>query len=158
VDSAAATSLQGAYRPPSVEDYGTLVELTAAFDPDMLNTVVKSTLTLAQVSAVVPGGEVLPGSESGGTTGAPNLGDTGTGTGTVPTGAGGGGGGGTLGQGAGGGDTGGGGAGGGSGAGDGGAGGKLPFSGYQALLVAGLGAALATAGAKARATLRRTAD
>jgi len=50
-----------AYPAPTIEDYGSLVELTAAFDPDLVGSVAKG-LSLAVVSAAF-----LPGMESSST-------------------------------------------------------------------------------------------
>ena len=116
------------YSAPLIEDYGSLTDLTASFDPDMVASGAGG-LSLAVVSAVLrertsSSSTVLDERISGG---------------------------------GGGGSSGGGGAGaGGGGTGDGsGAGGRLPFSGYAVFVTAAVGAGLASAGAGTRAALRR---
>ena len=146
-----------AYSAPIVKDHGTLVELTQDFDADFVGSVAKI-VTLAAVSPPM-----------GGETPGPNPGDDGDvggrqDTGGTPTdGVDGvdGEDGGELGQresGDGGGNGGGSGGGGGAlpvGAGGGGGGGKLPFTGFPAVALAGVGAAMTTAGFVARQKLRR---
>ena len=116
------------YSAPLIEDYGSLTDLTASFDPDMVASGAGG-LSLAVVSTVLrerisSSSTVLDERISGG---------------------------------GGGGSSGGGGAGaGGGGTGDGsGAGGRLPFSGYAVFVTAAVGAGLASAGAGTRAALRR---
>ena len=144
----------GTYVPPAIEDYGSLVELTAAFDPDLLNTVAKSALSLAVVSTPIPPGNVpdsgvLPETLTSTPTGTETVGQTGPGGGSGSGAPGG-----TVGQGAAGVGSGGGGSGS-AGAGGSAAGGRLPFTGYTVVLTAAVGAAIAGAGTSARSALRR---
>jgi len=142
-----------------VVDHGSLVDLTADFDVNFVGSLAK-TVVLAQISnpmpvpggdspGSAPSGDVLPFGDSGqpvagdGPSGEV-LGDREAGGGAAPGGGSGGGGA----------------AGGGSGGGGGAAGtaekgGKLPFTGYAALAVAGLGAAFTTTGVAIRSALRR---
>lgn len=162
------------YSEPRITDYGTLVELTADFDLNFAGSVARA-VTLAQVSmpigdlpgevgeptivnepeptivdnppdttivnnppsgdaGVLPGGPIEGGGPGGG---APSGGGEVRGDG--PIGGGGGAPGGAAGV----------------PAAGGGAGGKLPFTGYPALLAAGAGALLTTAGVVVRSKLRR---
>lgn len=153
----------GTYSEPRIEDFGTLIDLTAAFDPDTLGDLAKGALSMAAVSVPMSGGGTLPGTGGGGGGGgttptSETLGQGGSGGGSTPGTSGGGGGdsggsAGAQGSGAGGGPGGGGSEGGGS---DGG--GRLPFSGFSVILTAALGAVLAGGGARARSVLRRKPD
>lgn len=137
------------YASPRIEDYGSLTDLTASFDPDTVASLAQGagSLSLAVVSVVMVRRESSSSSsvlderisrrEGGGDSSV--LDDR------VAGGRSGGGGVGS---------SGGGGTGGGEGAGSGG-GGRLPFSGYSVFVTAAVGAALASAGAGARAALRR---
>lgn len=134
------------YSAPLIEDYGSLTDLTASFDPDMVASFAQGAggLSLAVVSAVLPdrssssSSTVLEKRISGGGGSSRVLDERISGGG-------------------GGGSSGGGGAGaGGGGTGDpSGAGGRLPFSGYAVFVTAAVGAGLASAGAGTRAALRR---
>jgi hypothetical protein len=125
---------QTRYSRPQVRDYGTLLELTAAVDVNLVGAM--GNVVMAAMSNPL-GSPVAtdPSNYSGG--------------------------GGVLGGGAGGGGAGGGGAGHGSGGGiaglfgGGGPSGKLPFSGFPVVLLAAIGAMMASAGAILRAMVRR---
>ena len=113
------------YAPPQVTDYGTLLELTSHIDVNFTGAV--SSLVLAAMSGPL-------GAVSGTGSGSPG-GNGGAGGVTQAAGPHGGGGiGGLLGP---------------------VGGGKLPFTGFPTLLVAAIGAALASAGATIRMLLRR---
>jgi hypothetical protein len=130
------------YSPPVVKDYGTLLELTAALDVNVMGAI--SNLAMAAVSGPI-GGPNTPGAP-GGTGGTGNLlgGHVSDGIGNAPAGgnspgnAGGGGHGGIVGL-----------VFGGKGA------GKLPFTGFPVVLIAAFGAAFASTGAAIRSLLRR---
>ena len=144
------------YTPPAVTDYGTLLELTAHVDVNLVG--LASNIVMAAMSGPTGGG---PGNTPDGTVLTPGPGGGGgTITPDVPTGNGGtatgnevagrtatGGGGGSGGGGAGGGGL--------AGAAVGGGDGKLPFTGYPIMLAAGAGAALTSAGVLLRSKLRR---
>ncbi len=114
-----------AYEKPEVRDYGTLLEVTSHIDVNFLGAV--SNLVLAALSGPLP----PKGTISQTTAGASGVhgGGPGGGAGGAH------GGGGILGLGSG--------------------GGKLPFTGLSTVLVAAVGAALASAGASLRVLLRR---
>jgi len=142
------------YLEPRLEDYGSLTDLTAAFDADTLTHVAKGAISLAVVSTL-PGGGILPGTGGGAGTGTPGTGVMGEnvsgGNGAPGTngtngaqGSEGGGGGETAGVGAS--------SGGGGGS---GSGGRLPFTGLNVILIASVGAGLTATGARARRALRR---
>lgn len=149
-----------AYSRPRVTDHGSLVALTADFDANFVGSVAKVVL-MAQVSmplvtpgddgSFVPSGDVIPDDGSGGTVPDTTPGGGGGGGG-VPSVPGSDGGGASPGGGEGGGGT--------APAGGGVAvaadqGGKLPFTGYAVLVVAGVGAAFTSTGVAVRAALRR---
>jgi hypothetical protein len=124
------------YRPPQLKDYGTLLELTAAVDVNFVG--MASNVVMAVMSNPISG---TPWAND------PSLH---SGAGEVLGGA------------AGGGSGGGGGASGGGGAGGiahlfggGGGGGKLPFTGFPVVLLAAIGAMVASAGAALRSLVRR---
>ena len=149
------------YTPPHVADYGTLLELTAHVDVNLVG--MASNIVMAAISGPTGtpnngggGGNNFvpdpPGTGGGGTTFSPD----------VPTGNGGGASPGDASEVASGGASGGGGAGGGggglSGAVTGGEGKKLPFTGYPIMLAAGVGAAMTSMGLALRKKLRSEAD
>jgi len=99
------------YIAPQVRDYGTLVELTAAVDINLVGAA--GNLVMAAMSAPIAPGGAVEGQVGGGGVGhggALNLAEPG-------------------------------------------GGGRLPFTGLSALLVAGVGAALASVGAALRALI-----
>jgi hypothetical protein len=117
------------YGRPQVSDYGTVVDLMAAFDLSFVGSAAKG-LAMAAVSAPVAGGG---GAQHGGVlSGGPVSGGSDGGAGgagkSIVGGIGG-----LLGGGP----------------------GKLPFTGYPAVLAAALGALLATVGGIIRSVLRR---
>lgn len=125
------------YTQPQVRDYGTLLEVTSHIDVNFVSGV--ANLVMAAMSGPLGAtgntqgnGVTIPGG-SGGVGGVAGSG----GTGGVAGGGPGGGGGGLLGLGA------------------NGGGGKLPFTGFPTILVASIGAALASTGAALRLLLRR---
>ena len=157
------------YTPPQVRDYGTLLQLTADLDVNLVG--VTSRLVMAAMSGPTGGGPGGPGGTPENTVLTPNPGGGGVG-GTItpdgPTGNGGGatpggvnevadrdasGGGGSRGGGAGGGGAG----GGGLGAAAAGEQRKLPFTGFPVLLAASVGAVLTSGGVLLRSKLRRRA-
>jgi hypothetical protein len=139
------------YRPPSIEDYGTLEELTA--DSSLLSPLGLGGTMAAVTAPIVPGGGGGGGGGGQGTTSpvgatSPEV-DFGGGD-VVQTGGenaspgGGGGGGGAGGPG---------GAGGG-GSGGGGGGGELPFTGFPAVFAGAVGGVMTATGAAIRRALR----
>ena len=151
-DTASSLGDVSLYSEPRIEDYGSLIDLTAAFDVDTLGQLTKGALSLAVVSAAaIPGSGLLPGGASGSTPDSGTLDEVRRGGSTPGSegvvagaqGSGGGSGGEKVGE----------------VAGDGGGSGKrLPFSGLNVILTASLGAAVAGAGARARYALRRERD
>jgi hypothetical protein len=122
------------YTPPQVRDYGTLLELTAAVDVNFVG--VATNVVMAAMSNPMGNPHATdPSLQSGGAGGV--IGGGG-GSGGGAGGAGGGGGGGVA-------DL----------LGGGGAGGKLPFTGFPVVLLAAIGAMVASAGAALRGLLRR---
>ena len=142
------------YLPPSVHDYGSLVDMTAALHP-LFGTAVPHDLSFSAANAgpgVSAGGagampaHTAAGSEPGGITGTPSHGVGGV-VGAAPGGAGGGAAPGTGGGAAGGGA---------SGGGNGGASGSLPFTGFAAGAAAALGGSLVAFGGALRNVVRRS--
>ena len=152
------------YTPPQVRDYGTLLELTADLDVNLVG--VTTNLVLAAMSGPSGGGPGGPGGTPDNTVLTPGPGGGGGST-ITPDGPTGNGGGATpggvnevadrdaSGGGSGGGGAGGGGAGGGVGSAAGGEQKKLPFTGFPVMLAAGVGAALTSGGVLLRSRLRR---
>jgi hypothetical protein len=151
-----------AWVPPTVEDFGTLTELTAHLRVELSGQVARVAARAFSGSTPIPipgggGGnnpvsQIAPAVQGGGTPGGSggNLGALQTPNGASP------GSGGSLAghaNGAGPGSGGGGGGGSGSGGGGGGGGGKLPFTGYLVFLTAAVGASLVGAGAAVRSRL-----
>jgi hypothetical protein len=131
-----------AWAPPIISDYGTLVDMSADGGAMMHMGV---TSFAAVTSPLNPNG-----GGGGGTAGTTGGGAPGTGTnGVAGTTGGGGGGVGPAGVG---------GAGGSGGGGGGKGAGSLPFTGFPAAMLAGLGAGLAVGGKKLRGVIRRKAD
>lgn len=125
------------YSPPRVEDYGTLLELTAAVDVNVVGLV--GNVVMAAMSNPMGGPHATDPTLQPGAGGV--LGGTGGGGGGLTGGGGGGAGGGgflahLL--------------------GGGGGGGKLPFTGFPVVLLAAIGAMVASAGAALSALLRRS--
>jgi hypothetical protein len=138
------------YEKPSVADYGTLRELTAALSGLPMGMV---TISSPLVPGTPPGGPDTPGassSEAGGS--PPGLTPAGGGSGgDQASGGGGAGGGGIAGS-----ETGGGGSGSGSGAAaTGGGDASLPFTGFAVAMVGAIGAGMAATGTAVRRMLRR---
>ncbi|HEX8075416.1 MAG TPA: hypothetical protein VF545_10595 [Thermoleophilaceae bacterium] len=115
------------YSRPEVKDYGTLLELTAQLDVHTVG-VAANVVMAAMSSPMAP----MQDPTVAGTLDTNQVGG-------ARGGGGGGGGGGLLGL----------------GSGGGGGGGKLPFTGFPVMLLASLGAAMASAGVALRALLRR---
>jgi len=126
---------QTRYSRPQVRDYGTLLELTAAVDVNLVGAM--GNVVMAAMSNPLGSPRASdPSLQSGGVGGALGGGASGGAGGGAGGGGGGGGGLGSL-------------------LGGGGGGGKLPFTGFPVVLLAAIGAMVASAGAVLRGLVRR---